>query len=188
MAPFWKTPPPSAACQKNLKKQFVLWNEVGCFSVFLFFLMHILVVCKRDLNCRLLFCISAQKFELTFCALAVKQNQLPSVKGSVNYLKHYYLKLLLVNLSFPLFPFKCGFLKNITSLHILCYTAVIEHVQVAVVGHQRAGRTIQLFSKNAIPCFQISFPYINKKEYNGWVIVWFSDNWHIAWRRLNFTL
>lgn len=71
-----------------------------------------------------------------------------------------------------------------------CYVFVImeSFMKVAAVNHKRAGRTIQLLPENTIQCFQISFWYINKKEYNGQVIVWFTDNWHIAGRRLNFTL
>lgn len=44
-------------------------------------------------------------------------------------------------------------------------------MRVAVANHKRAGRTIQLLPKNAVQCFQISLWYINKKEYNGQVIV-----------------
>jgi len=44
-------------------------------------------------------------------------------------------------------------------------------VRVAVASRKRAGRTIQLLPKNAARRFQISFWDINKKEYNGQVIV-----------------
>lgn len=96
-------------------------------------------------------------------------------------------------------PFKClsdflfPFLSRLPFNKLIVYFCDVfvimeSFMKVAAANHKRAGRTIQLLPKNTTQCFQISCWYINKKEYNGQVIVWFTDNWHIAGRRLNFTL